>query len=441
MAEVKANESMLKAAGALYKLPQIIEIAESRHYTTQYPQKPSYGQGETIVFDMATGSSYIDPLTSYLSFQMSSAVTADWGSGSAANIMERVIVRSKDGTILSQLEGANLFIQFYQRYNCSEEAFNTILVSQGYQANITTAIFSSNPATGAFGTFTGGIRYIIPLHIISPFFNQHKLLPSHICEGLRIEIQLASVGQALYTTVFDPTATYTINRLELQLDSYMLGNSYDKKLTEMASKQGLILHHDEYYRQLVSGVSDNFEFDMRKAASFAKQILCIPRNNSQISTAVASATQQCFISAPYDWERIQFHIGSTYYPTKPLEITYSGSVANAYDHYYYTLAAFRKLKCQDAGSVRPDSDFIAQNATTDPTDKKDATGENGVNLNCAAAWVGKSYNSDNTGSMVNNSRALAADLRFRTPLDGRIDAYLKHLRLVKVGVKNVIVRD
>jgi hypothetical protein len=435
--------ALLKVNKALYKMPPIVEIANSRHYQVTYPQQSSYAAGETVVFDLQTGAGYVDPMTSYLRFLVTASPTTtglgDWGSGSAANCLERVTVRSRDGSELSRLEGANLFCQYSQRYGCSRPAFDTTLVSQGYQSNVA-GIASSNPADGGQQTLSEsddlGCVYSIPLHVLSPFFKQHKLLPSHICEGLRVEIQLASAGQALYTAAAAVAGlTYSWSGIELALDVYNLGDAYARKISEQAAREGLVLYHDEYYRQLASGSGTSYDFDIRKSASLAKQILCIPRVSAQLSTAIASSEQQCFVSAPYDWERIQFHIGSVYYPNKPLQID-GKTPKKTYEHYYYTLAAFRSTDCRDDPDVRPDLDFTSALAT-DAVQNKTA----GVSLNCAAAWLGKSCASDLSGMMVNNSRSLIAELRFANNLVGRIDAYLKHWRVVKVFISNVVVRD
>lgn len=438
--------ALLKVNKALYKMPPIVEIANSRHYQVTYPQQSQYGAGETVVFDLSTGAGYVDPMTSYLRFKIvvgPQDQKADFGAGSAANCLERVTVRSRDGSELSRLEGANLWQNFAQRYECSREAFYSSKPAEGFQDDGSGA---TNPSTGATAVLSAavdkGAVFVIPLQYLSPFFKQQKLLPSHICEGLRVEIQLASAGQVLFVAAgpVPGDLSYTWSAIELALDVYSLGDAYARKIAQQAASEGLVLYHDEYYRQLASGNASSYDFDVRKAASLAKQIVCIARSTAQLGSSTDTALQQCFVSTPYDWSRIQFHIGSVYYPNKPLEIAAATTAANTarytYEHYYYTLAAWRRTDCNDGTEVRADKDFSSTQAVDDAQGKG-----TGISLNCASAWLGKSCASDLSGMMINNSRALIAELRFNNALEGRIDAYLKHWRIVKCFVSNVVVRD
>ncbi len=437
--------ALLKVNKALYKMPPIVEIANSRHYQVTYPQQSQYSAGETVVFDLATGAGYVDPMTSYLRLKVTASPEAglgDFGAGSAFNCVERVTVRSRDGSELSRLEGANLWINISERWTCPREAFYTTKIAQGYQDD-GGAGSRTNPADGKSQTFSSatdkGAVFVLPLYILSPFFRQRKLLPSHICEGLRVEIQLASAGQALYTADA-PVAglTYQWQAIELALDVYNLGDAYARKIAQQAATEGLVLFHDEYYRQLASGSGSSYDFDIRKAASLAKQVVCIPRVAAQLNSTAFQ--EQCFNPSPYNWSKIQFHIGSVYYPNKPMEIATPTDNKQyskyTYEHYQYTLASWRRVDCSDGTQVRPDLDFSAVIAT-DADQKK----TEGMNLNIASAWLGKSCASDLSGMMVNNSRSLIAELKFATDLVGRVDSYLKHWRVIKCFISNVVVRD
>lgn len=407
-------DSLLQVNRMLYKMPPSISIANSRQYQTGFPQESSYVSGRTMVWDAQTGSQFVDGRTSYLRFKITTnSGTGDFGEGSAMNVIERVLIRSRQGKELTRLEGAGLINQFKDRYSCPRNWFATAGESEGYPSATASGSTVDNGGDGA-SVWTGGVVFCLPLHKF-PFFDQARLLPPQIMEGLRIELTLASVGQALWSTGTAPTQ-YTLSDIEIKWDVYDIADQFKRAVMQMSASQGLNLVHKEYYRTIVSGTASQFDFDIKKAASKALQVISIPRRTSVLNSSASDES----VAEGYNFTRQQYHVGGTYWPNAPLE-TAVLTVAGTAEAYLWNLAAFGAMSCRKDIDASP-RQFNALFA-------------------CSSASLNKSQTSDIQGTIINNSRSLLAELQFNTSAARRIDAYLCHLRAVKVYPSNVVVRD
>ena len=409
-------DSLLQVNRMLYKMPPSISIANSRHYQTGFPQQQAYGPGRTIVFDSQTGSAFIDGMTSYLKFRITTNNTGDFGRGSAAQLVERAVVRSRQGKELCRLEGANLIGHMYDRFTCPQGWFTTAGPAEGYPVGAGGDATAENTGAGD-GDWTGGVVFILPIHKLCPFLKQGKLLPPQIMEGLRIELTLNSVADALYWDGVTGSAVtdYTLDQIEMKWDAYDIADQFKRSVMEMSASQGLNLVHKEWYRTIVSATADQFDFDIKKAASKALQVVTIPRLTAALNLVTADSS----IAETYDFSRQQYHVGSVYYPNTPLDTTQT--LAGNKESFWWVLAAFRSLPCKEFQDVSP---------TT-------YTSRFGV----SSASLNKSQTSDIQGTIINNSRSLLAELQFASSASRRLDSYLCHLRAVKVYPSNCVVRD
>ena len=311
---VSQNDSMvdalLQVSNLKYKMPASLGIVSRRNHRQDFFQQSSYNAGETMVLDCQTGSDFVDTTNSWLVFKLS-AVGADGeiGSGSCANIFNRIRVSTRTGKEWTRLENANLIIKYLQVYDCEEDWKRSLGQSQGYGKGIATP----NPIP------TTGKVFVLPLWVI-PCFNRKELCPSQTMEGLRIELFLESTGVALAVPVGDPSpASYVVSNPRIQWDCYDLGDAYKRKISEMASKQGLNLLHKEYFHTIVSAGSPaqtQFNFDVKKAATKALKCHVITRANESIS----DNNYDSFGSLAYDYARIQAHIGADYFPQVPITV-------------------------------------------------------------------------------------------------------------------------
>lgn len=424
------TQSLLQVNKLLYKMPPMIGISSKRHHRIDYFQSSSYVNGEVMVLDSQTGSEFVNPKTSYLKMKIVPNGNGSFNSGSAANVINRIVVRTRTGKEVCRLENANLLIKDKQIYECPRDWKLTQGLSQGYDANQSLAL-TQVPS--------GGQVYILPLWVI-PCFNVDVLLPPQMMEGLRLEITLESPNVAFgrYTGPNDSTVTeYSVERPEIHWDSIDLADQFKRKIAEMAAKQGLNIVHKEYFHTIVASSAvgqTQFNFDVKKAASKALRLFIHTRNQANISSASADG----MASAQYDYINYQARIGAVYYPNAPLKVDDITIAGNA-ESYYQTLYCNGKVdQCWYPSSVDPAQYTALESA--------------GVfnQLNSLVMFnFNKSTVSDLQGSQVNNSRAILVDLEAAqggvSPAPAnysrRLDVYLEHLRASKYFTSNCEIRD
>jgi len=422
VASESLSNSLLQVNKMLYKMPPSLGITARRHHVIDFSQQNEYNAGQTIVFDIQTGSYFIDGKNSYLRLDIVPDSDANFASGGATNVIERVVIRTKSGKEWCRCEEFALYVRNYLRYSCAENYVNRTAKSYG---------FSGTGGEEVNANGGNGTRFTIPLWLI-PCFNQDKLLPPQIMEGLRIELTLASGANAL-TDATDNATTYIVKNAEIHSDAFDIADQFKRKVAEMSARQGLILVHKEYFHSNVGTLSatDTYNFDIKKACSKACRnftILRLPAGPQPITEDALNAEQ-------YKVIRYQAHVGQDYMPNQPIDIpttANAGTEVGANDineAYYDTQFVWDKVnQCWYANNVNPD-EFL---------------GDAGQNVKCGmvAFNLNKSHVTDLDGYVLNNSRALVVDIKcYGGAIARKLDTYLQHLRVAKVYTANAEIRD
>jgi len=434
---VSQNDSMvdalLQVSNLKYKMPPSLGIVSRRNHRQDFFQQSTYNAGETMVLDCQTGSDFVDTTNSWLVFKLSAVgADGDLASGSVANVLNRVLIKTRTGKEWTRLENANLIIKFLQVYDCEDDWKKTIGKSQGYGIGSTDA----NPVP------TTGKVYVLPLWVI-PCFNRKELCPSQTMEGLRIELYTEQTNVALSIPAGSPSPVgYVIENPRIQWDCYDLGDAYKRKISEMASKQGLNLLHKEYFHTIVAAGSagqTQFNFDVKKAATKALKCHVITRANESVS----DNTYDALGSLAFDYQRIQAHIGADYFAQVPITCEAPFDVTRNAEPYYFSMFGHGKTnQCWNPPSVSPEQ-FTSDNNTVTAQPHYE---------NCMITFnLNKSNVSDLQGYIVNTSRALLIDMESGVragnfPVGNanvvrRLDIYLCHLRLLKQYISNAEIRD
>ncbi len=425
------TESLLAVNALNYQMPPSLGIATSVRHRNEFAQMNSYTVGansgaSTIVFDLQSGSSFIDPASSYFVFNVShnntdAKIPLSFGSGSIANIIQSVTVRSRTGRELSRVENFNLITKYADLIQNSNDRLNTVMKAQGY---------SSLGVYGDVVPYTGK-TFLLPMRTIPCFnpVNDKQLLPPQLCEGMRIEFRLESSNVAFTTAeqkddgAFPANFSYTVNRPYAHYLCFDLADAFSRQIAMVAAKSGLRMLHKEYFHTLVSTANTSINFDIKKAASKALNCLIIER----FVSGIAAGASDCFASVPYDIKSYQSQIGSIYYPNAPLTtdiLTQDGNL----ESYYYSLYGQNALSYALSPSITPEQ-------WTGLTDKK--IFNNGfVAFNLNASNV-----SALVGQTLNNSRSFIVNLVCQSDKLKRFDAFLCHLRATTVMTSNVIVLD
>lgn len=428
MMDAKLVDSLLQVNQLSYRMPPQISIAQKVTHTIMYSQQSQYNNGQTVVFDMQSGNSFVDATCSYLRFVVTpSAGTHSFGSGSCQNLFERVVVRTRSGRELSRCENLNLLNKFMDRYMKSDNWQKTVGKSMGYSQESKTAAIYGDAVPAA------GKLYVVPLCSLAGCFNiiGSKLLPPQMMSGLRIEIRLAdpscfsSVSQA---GVPANLASYTIDRPEIHLKEYTLNDNFARKISEMAN-QGLNCLYFEHYNTIVATTTNAVNYDIKKAVSKAVQLSVISREQANIN----EAGRDIFQATPFSYETIQSNCGSDYIPNQPLQLNGTADANNINEMYYYALEESNKLEPWDPSSVTPQQYLGRENDGT----------ENDVFSNGMVVF---NWNRSNTsqlaGYTVSNSRSLLINLKQEGVAKNlRIDTYLTFIRLAKYMNTNALVLD
>ena len=418
-------ESLLAVNQLLYSLPPQLGIATSRKHVVMFPQQASYTGASTIIIDSQTGSTYVDPFNSYFVFKVAlttnGGVPWSWGSGSVANLIDRIIVRSRSGKELSRVDSFPLWAKYSQLYSKSLDWNQTIGRSQGYPDYDLEAKddqYGDSYVSGATYTF------ILPLHLIPCFAPLNgKLLPPQLMEGLRLEITLANPAATVapFNSANAITTVSSVVTPELHYDCFTIADQFARKIIDMSARSGLKLLYEEAFHTLVVANTTTINFDIKKACSKGLRLMLIPRN----SAVVGVVNNDPVASNPYPFLTQQINIGSEYIPNQKLT---TGIDSKSFlEAYYQTMFAHNAL--DGSTSIAPIDYLGSDNRTT-------------YNSAMTCFTLNKSNVTGLNGFVINNSRALVVNLtRTALPAALRVDAFLVHLRSLDVMVSNVSVAD
>jgi len=421
-------ESLLQVNKLAYRMPPQLSIASNRTIQTMFSNQSVYTPSNTIIFDVQSGSAFVDPDDSYIRFRVqvqdnvgSGVATYSFGSGSACNIFQRITVFSKTGKELSRVEDANVLNCFMERYKHEQDWVNTLGANQGLSNHQGAAVYADAiPA--------GGKVFCIPLKTLFPCFCpiNGSLIPPNLMSGARVELRLAPAVDAL--TRVDGSATdpdtYVVTRPELKLRTYMLADQFARKIQEMSATAGLAYLYREHFHAIFSSSNTQINTDVKKACSKALKAHVYARNTADL----VAAGRDKLASAKYQWDKFQSNIGQNYYPNQPVQVDDVTTEGNA-EAYRYTMINLGKHHGRPP-AVTP----------TQYTVRDDASNY----CNSVVTWCyNKSTVSDFEGATISNSRSLLLNLTKNAGGNAnlRLDIYLTFLRLCKIMQSNVLVLD
>lgn len=394
-----------------------------------YADNQTYGTSDKnmgILFQ--TGVDYIDGKNSYLRFQLAITKTAgagavNFGHGTALNLIEKVKITSRSGVILGLINKVNLLQYYEMKYNNSESWFGSNIDEANGGLGIAGGMLAySNRAAYDLGN----VEINIPLALIHPFFDQHNLLPSVICKGLRIDITLADANTAFKIVDAGTSVTYAMSGVWVSLDSYRLSDDAMRKLNDMSrEKEGLILQYYEWENSNFnrpSGVT-SLSVEVRKSVSMANSAFAVTRN-----TAFTTDKQKdSFLAVEVKEDQYQWRAGSMYFPQTALS-----GVRSWYSNVNYCKG---NLKSRAQPFVR-----YFNTLGTEPTfSSTDATTGGSLAIACVDLdryWL------DLSGLSLSNSVTLNLNVVYEAAaVAASVDLFLKHTRRLAIYADNAVVLD
>ena len=415
----KVNETdvmeLLDKADLTYVQRNESNVVSERTQKIQYADSPSYapGSGE-IVVNFQTGEDFISFRDSTLRFLLAMTATSGavlgantFGGGSCLNLFQRVRLVSRSGTVISQIDNANLLNYFKLKYSHSH-AWRT---QQG--AHMLGASYWDN---GTEVKYTLPIvsdetrEFIVPMGDLISACNIKELAPSQLCRGLRLEILLAPTSEAFVSVAGNTGVdSHAISGVQCNLDSYRLSSGAFNELNKMSASEGLFLQFVDYENSRFDKASGTLSssFEMRKVVSMGTSAMAVNR----LATAAASATADSLASiATTSASAYNFRIGSLYLPVT--------QVAGVKQHYAQASYCLGKTRTGVELGVGSEEFKTAAVACAD----------------ISRYWL------ENSGIALNNSTSLTLAITVPTAAS-TIDIFLQHNRAIKIYLQNIIKAD
>jgi hypothetical protein len=340
------SKTMLELNGLKYRIPQPLSTGVSRTYKREYAVRQSYEVGAPILFNWNTGTSYVEPQSAILSFDLvlkqSSGFDRNytWGTGlGACNLIEEIRIITRSGVEIDRTTGANMLAKVRSDYTMSPAARACLAMLDGAPAGGIFALPNNVEKT---------LRISIPLKFLSGFFRptvEGMLIPAGLASGLKFEFMLASANRAFTNSaglvVPLDAGYYKVTNAEMLLQCTELNDPVQAALMKDSALSGLEYTFPSYFTTVVGN---------KNSTQITEQINKAVSQGTRVFTAIVdkdgdnvdSIAKDGFASINSD--RIaayQFRLASMYFPqsvvTRPSEYW---ALANA------TFDELRKLEYQ-----------------------------------------------------------------------------------------------
>jgi hypothetical protein len=378
----------------VYEQPKALSLAVNRTYTNQYFQRTDYAgnKSTTAVIDWNTGTSYVNVENSYLTFKIEPiGGDANFGCGSAMNIINEIRIRSRSGTELDRVELANVWSQKDSTFQKPDSYLTTMGSAQGFSIDR-----SPNDAQTLFvGTPR---RFTLPLSVLAPFFRPMKkqLLPPQLASGLRLELVFEDYKTALYQKTGTVTG-YTITDIRMVLDTVDLTDDTQRTINMESASEGLEYAYERVYTAVSQVPSNQLQLSMqvRKAVSQACFATAMSFQNSDRTLV----TVDSFATLPINYKSYQFRLGSLYFPHQRVEI--ASGANDASEMYTLAMVTYDKMRHPYASPSLNVAQYAGSQCVLATSFEKD------MSLNMS-------------GLPINNSRVLELNLEY-TAVEHAID--------------------
>lgn len=341
--EVKAesklagNDEVQAKNGLLYVMPQSLSSSLNKTFIRQQAQRSSYSPGETMVFDLNTGSRYIDPAKCMLMMDVSTDGIAQVTDTNytpyndelgAIALIEELHIHAKSGVELDRIQECNQYVHskcklkegrlFWRQY-ASMWGGGTLDDGGGV------------PILGQNGSTAN--RVAIPMHLISGLFNptvKGMKCPPGLLSGARVEITLEEFGRAFSAAAGTGNATtYTITNPIIVMMSHELTDNSQAVLNDESVDNGLEYTYTRVFTAVEPSTSNTLNIQVKKAVSMGMRAFA-----TSVETANLTDQAQLSFSDGLVYSRYQYRVGSNFYPQQRIDTQTEG--------FYTTLDIYNK---------------------------------------------------------------------------------------------------
>ena len=297
----------------------------------------TFTPGDHLIINFQSGNDFIDPLQSFLVFDVKVDANVAYVPGSILNLFSASQIESRGGKEIDRTRFLNLFN--YHRLKGLEPD----LQSHNLKAMV---MFTDNHEEGKLQAApldrkqltTTNKRVMVPLKYLSGVFDNNKLMPPHLARGLKVDLTLEAYATALAALTGGDPGGYTISKPYILTDNYRMADSVLSFLNkEFASKKnGLVYEFYNIHTTTTSLATQALNVEVRKSVSLAIDAFCVTRlaaDNVIGRDSFASAVS-------HDDDISQWMIGSLFLPSKPS----TGTI----EHYTQMLYYKNKLRMDKA---------------------------------------------------------------------------------------------
>ena len=174
------TDALLSINSLKYTLPEQLSVVTARSIN-KFPSlaQTHTGGRDTIYIRLETGQRYIDGRNSWVRMRLTATDAASFGSGSVANCIRTVVIRSASGTEIDRVQYYNYLNRNQKRWMCAHEYFTLSGRMQGFD----------EARKDTPGSFVDSQYWYIRLADLSGFFDNNKLIPAQVASGLQIELE------------------------------------------------------------------------------------------------------------------------------------------------------------------------------------------------------------------------------------------------------------
>ena len=328
------NALIMGHNGLLYQMPQKLSTTVNRTFDRQYAQRSQYNEGQTIVFDLNTGTSYMDPANAMLTFNLAIAFTAgtgdvSFGSGAGAcSVIEEIRIISKNGAELDRIQNANILAKIMSDWTYDPVGLNYLQMA------------------GKDFTYQDPVvdrKWVIPLRLLSGFFRptvKDMLIPAGLASGLRIEITLARAARVLHRVAGTGTGlSFSVQDPEILCMLHDLNDPTQAVLMAESASNGLEYTFPSYFATTLNTEQTSINEQVKKAVSQCTRVFSTAFNVSGANSVTLENRDGFETITADDLGSYQYRVGSSYYP--------KNSISNSVEAWYVTSATFGKNKSTD----------------------------------------------------------------------------------------------
>jgi hypothetical protein len=308
------KQGILSLNNLTYRMQPDLSVAVSRTTTSQFFQSTTYAPTRTMVSIWNTGSAFVNAAQSSLVLDVTntSFVPVYFGPSvfgcSAANLINRVTISSRSGSILEKIDRASQLSAIRVLYE-HDRGWREFGPGTAAGTSNTLAALDWQPNTT--------LRFCIPLGVISPLLGSiDTLLPAQLCSGLKFELVLSSAEEALVSGGATDVLSYEIANARFETESYMLSDIVLRSLNSTSASAGLEIVGTTAFNSISIRSTSALNLECGKSASRALAIML--KERQAYATGARPSNVSFFKAASLDAasyiSEFQTRTGSLYYP-------------------------------------------------------------------------------------------------------------------------------